>query len=311
MPVIEVENLVKTYDDINAVDGVSFSVEEGEIFGIVGPNGAGKTTTVESVEGLRRPDSGSIQVLGLDPIRDRYEITQRVGAQLQESRLQDKIKVGEALDLYASFYRDPADWHELLDRLGLQDKVDSKYAKLSGGQKQRLAIALALVGSPEIAILDELTTGLDPQARRSTWDTIEEIRTAGVTVVLVTHFMEEAERLCDRIMVINRGHVVAIDSPSGLIAEIGSEQRLTFRPSEPIDNNEVLANLPEVTTIDRSGSHVVITGTSNVVQAVTALLAGLGVVAKELRVDQTSLEDAYLELTSGTHDSDGTEPGAT
>ena len=307
MPIVEVVSLVKTYDDVDVVDGVSFSVEEGEIFGIVGPNGAGKTTTVECVEGLRRPDSGSIQVLGLDPIRDRYEITQRLGAQLQESRLQDKIKVGEALDLYASFYRDPADWHELLDRLGLQDKVDSKYAKLSGGQKQRLAIALALVGSPEIAILDELTTGLDPQARRSTWDTIEEIRTAGVTVVLVTHFMEEAERLCDRIMVIDRGRVVALDSPSGLIAEIGSEQRLTFRPSEPIDD-EVFANLPDVTTIDRSGPHVVITGSSNVVQAVTALLAGLGVVAEELRVEQTSLEDAYLELTSGTRDSDESDP---
>jgi len=307
VPIVEVVGLVKTYDDVDVVDGVSFSVEEGEIFGIVGPNGAGKTTTVECVEGLRRPDSGSIQVLGLDPIRDRYEITQRLGAQLQESRLQDKIKVGEALDLYASFYRDPADWHELLDRLGLQDKVDSKYAKLSGGQKQRLAIALALVGSPEIAILDELTTGLDPQARRSTWDTIEEIRTAGVTVVLVTHFMEEAERLCDRIMVIDRGRVVALDSPSGLIAEIGSEQRLTFRPSEPIDD-EVFANLPDVTTIDRSGPHVVITGTSNVVQAVTALLAGLGVVAEELRVEQTSLEDAYLELTSGTRDSDESDP---
>ena len=309
MPIIEVANLVKTYDDVDVVDGVSFSVEEGEIFGIVGPNGAGKTTTVECVEGLRRPDSGAIQVLGLDPIRDRYEVTQRLGAQLQESRLQDKIKVGEALELYASFYRDPADWHELLDRLGLQGKVDSKYAKLSGGQKQRLAIALALVGSPEIAILDELTTGLDPQARRSTWDTIEEIRAAGVTVVLVTHFMEEAERLCDRIMVIDRGRVVALDSPSGLIRKIGSEQRLTFRPSEPIDD-EVFANLPDVTTVGHSGSHVVITGTSNVVQAVTALLAGLGVVAEELRVEQTSLEDAYLELTSGTADPDKTEPEA-
>jgi len=307
VPIIEVANLVKTYDDVDVVDGVSFSVEEGEIFGIVGPNGAGKTTTVECVEGLRRPDSGSIQVLGLDPIRDRYEVTQRLGAQLQESRLQDKIKVGEALDLYASFYRDPADWHDLLDRLGLQDKVDSKYAKLSGGQKQRLAIALALVGSPELAILDELTTGLDPQARRSTWDTIEEIRTGGVTVVLVTHFMEEAERLCDRIMVIDHGRVVAIDSPSGLIREIGSEQSLTFRPSKPIDD-QVFTSLPDVTTIGHSGSHVVITGTSNVVQAVTALLAGLDIIAEELRVDQTSLEDAYLELTSGTRDSDESDP---
>ena len=309
MSIIEVASLVKTYDEVDVVDGVSFSVEEGEIFGIVGPNGAGKTTTVECVEGLRRPDDGSIQVLGLDPIRDRYEVTQRLGAQLQESRLQDKIKVGEALDLYASFYRDPADWHELLDRLGLQDKVNSKYAKLSGGQKQRLAIALALIGSPEIAILDELTTGLDPQARRSTWDTIEEIRAAGVTVVLVTHFMEEAERLCDRIMVIDRGRVVALDSPSGLIRKIGSEQRLTFRPSEPIDD-EVFANLTDVTSVSHSGGHVVITGTGNVVLAVTGLLADRQIVAEELRVEQTSLEDAYLELTSGTGDPDSTEPEA-
>jgi ABC-2 type transport system ATP-binding protein len=309
VPVIEVENLVKTYDGVNVVDAVSFSVGEGEIFGIVGPNGAGKTTTVECVEGLRRPDGGSIQVLGLDPIRDRYEITERVGAQLQESRLQDKITVGEALDLYASFYSDPADWRELLDRFGLLDKVDTRYAKLSGGQKQRLAIALALVGSPDIAILDELTTGLDPQARRSTWDTIEEIRAGGVTVVLVTHFMEEAERLCDRIMVIDHGRVVAIDSPSGLIREIGSEQRLTFRPSGPIDD-DVFADLPEVTSVGRNGPLVVITGTGNVVLAVTALLADRQIVAEELRVGQTSLEDAYLELTSGTGNSDETEPEA-
>jgi ABC-2 type transport system ATP-binding protein len=308
VPLIEVADLVKTYDNTNVVDRVTFSVEEGEIFGIVGPNGAGKTTTVECVEGLRRPDGGSIRVLGLDPIRDRYEITQRLGAQLQESRLQDKITVGEALDLYASFYRNPADWHELLDRLGLPGKVDSKYSKLSGGQKQRLAIALALVGSPEIAILDELTTGLDPQARRSTWDTIEEIRRGGVTVVLVTHFMDEAERLCDRVMVIDRGRVVAIDSPAGLIRRIGSEQRLTFRPSKPIDDG-VLENLPDVTTINRRGSDVVISGTGNVVQAVTARLADSGVIAEGLRVEQTSLEDAYLELTSGDADTAESEAG--
>jgi ABC-2 type transport system ATP-binding protein len=302
VPIIEVANLVKTYDGVNVVDGVSFSVEEGEIFGIVGPNGAGKTTTVECVEGLRRPDDGSIRVLGLDPIQDRYEITERVGAQLQESRLQDKIKVREALELYSSFYRDPADWRELLDRLGLQDKVDARYAKLSGGQKQRLAIALALVGSPEIAVLDELTTGLDPQARRSMWDTIEEVKRGGVTVVLVTHFMEEAERLCDRIMVVDHGRVVAIDSPSGLIRRVGSEQRLTFRPSEPIDD-EAFANLPGIATVAHSGSRVIITGTGNVVHSVTALLADREIVPEDLRVEQTSLEDAYLELTSRSNGS--------
>ena len=297
MAVIEVEGLVKKYDGVNVVDGVSFMVEEGEIFGIVGPNGAGKTTIVESVEGLRRPDEGSIRVLDLDPIRDRDEITERLGAQLQESRLQDKIRVGEVLDLYASFYRDPADWRELADRFGLEGKVRSKYSDLSGGQKQRLSIALALVGSPEVAILDELTTGLDPEARRSTWDTIEEIRTGGVTVVLVTHFMDEAERLCDRIMVIDQGRMVAIDTPSGLIRRTGSEQTLRFRPSVPIDD-EVLAGLPEVVTVGRNRSQIVITGTGNVVQAVSSLLANRGVTAEDLRVDQTSLEDAYLELTN-------------
>jgi ABC-2 type transport system ATP-binding protein len=296
MPVIEVENLVKTYDAVRVVDHVSFSVDEGEIFGIVGPNGAGKTTTVESVEGLRTPDDGTIRVLGLDPIRDRYEITERLGAQLQESRLQDKIRVGEVLDLYASFYRSPADWRELVERLGLEGKVDAKYADLSGGQKQRLSVALALVGSPEIAVLDELTTGLDPQARRSTWDTIDQIRDRGVTVVLVTHFMEEAERLCDRIMVIDRGRVVAIDSASGLIEQVGNEQRLRFRPSTPIEAR-LLLDLPEVVAVEESGQHVVVTGTGNVVHAVTALLAQRNVIAGDLRIEQMSLEDAYLALT--------------
>ena len=306
MPVIEVENLVKTYEGINVVDGVSFNVEDGEIFGIVGPNGAGKTTTVESVEGLRRPDGGSIRVLGLDPMRDRYQITQQLGAQLQESRLQDKIRVGEALQLYASFYEKPADWRSLLGRLGLQDKVDAKYSSLSGGQKQRLAVALALVGSPEIAILDELTTGLDPAARRSVWGNIEEIRDNGVTVVLVTHFMEEAERLCDRIMVVDKGRVVAIDTPSGLVRQMGSEQRLRFRPSVPIDD-EVFTNLPEVVSVEHTGSQVVITGTGNVVHAVTSLLAQRRVIAEELRIEQSNLEDAYLALTGNSADSAVTE----
>jgi ABC-2 type transport system ATP-binding protein len=297
MPVIEVANLVKTYDGTNVVDDVSFSVDEGEIFGIVGPNGAGKTTAVESIEGLRRPDGGSIRVLGLDPTRDRYEVTQRVGVQLQESRLQDKLRVGEALELYASFYSNPADWRDLLDRLGLQRKVDTKYSDLSGGQKQRLAVALALVGSPEVAILDELTTGLDPQARRSVWENIEQIRDAGVTVVLVTHFMEEADRLCDRIMVVDQGRVVAIDTPTGLVDRVGSEQRLRFRPSVPIDDAD-LAALSEVTTVTHSGPQVIICGTGNVVHAVTSLLAQRRVIAQELRIEQNNLEDAYLALTA-------------
>ncbi|MDJ0664575.1 MAG: ABC transporter ATP-binding protein [Acidimicrobiia bacterium] len=296
MAVIEVENLIKNYGGTNVVDGISFGVEAGEIFGIVGPNGAGKTTTVESVSGLRVPDGGSISVLGLDPQRDHYEVAQRVGVQLQESRLQDKIRVHEALELYASFYDTPADWGSLLDRLGLEGKANAGYSSLSGGQKQRLAIALALIGTPEIAILDELTTGLDPQARRDVWGTIEQIRDSGVTVVLVTHFMEEAERLCDRIMVVDQGRVLALDTPSGLIKRIGAGQVIRFRPSAEVADSELSA-LPGVEGVLRKGEMVEIAGTDDAVHAVTSFLAQRQIIAHELRIEQNSLEDAYLALT--------------
>lgn len=298
MPVIEVRDLVKTYDGRDVVDGVSFSVEEGEIFGIVGPNGAGKTTTVESIVGLRAPDAGHIDVLGLDPIADHYAVSRVVGMQLQESRLQDKIRVDEAIRVYASFYPQPRDWRSLLETLGLADKERARYKDLSGGQKQRLSVALALIGAPRIAILDELTTGLDPKARRSTWDTIEAIRDDGVTVVLVTHFMEEAERLCDRIMVIDHGRVAAIDTPTGLIEHVGGDQVLRFRPSQPIVDRE-FEDLADVDGIVHHGPYVVVNGHGNVVHSVTALLAQRRIIAHELRVDQASLEDAYLEITEG------------
>src|SRR5262245_38455192 len=214
MNVIEVIDLSKRYGDRVAVDGVSFAVEEGEIFGILGPNGAGKTTTVESIAGLRTPDSGTIRVLGLDPRTDRDQLRQRVGVQLQESQLPDTITVREALELFASFYPKPVDPDRLIDELGLTEKRNTQYKRLSGGQKQRLSIALALVGDPKVAILDELTTGLDPQARRDTWQLIEDIRARGVTIILVTHFMEEAEHLADRLAVIDEGRLVAIGTPS-------------------------------------------------------------------------------------------------
>ena len=228
MSVIEVEDLVKSYDQNPVVDGISFTVEAGEIFAILGPNGAGKTTTVESISGLRRPDSGRIEVLGLDPLRDVTALRERLGVQLQESQLPDRIKVWEAMDLYASFYRAPTDWRTLLEPLGLDGKRDTKYSKLSGGQKQRLSVALALVGNPEVAILDELTTGLDPQARRDTWGVVEGLRQRGVTIVLVTHFMEEAERLADRVALIDSGRLVALDTPAGLVARASAEQRIRF-----------------------------------------------------------------------------------
>lgn len=217
MPVIEVRDLHKRYGDTVAVDDVSFSVNQGEIFGILGPNGAGKTTSVECVAGLRTADRGTVSVLGLDSRRDRHELRQRLGMQLQRSALPEKLKVAEALELYASFYRHPADRAELLDVLGLSGKRDTAFKKLSGGQQQRLSIALALVGNPEIAVLDELTTGLDPHARREVWRMIQGIRERGVTVLLVTHFMDEAERLCDRVAVIDAGRVVATDTPAGLV----------------------------------------------------------------------------------------------
>ncbi len=295
-PIIEVSSLRKRYGNQVAVEDVSFAVEQGEIFGIVGPNGAGKTTTVECIEGLRKPDGGSVRVLGLDPERDGPELRQRVGAQLQETELPEKLKVWEALDLYASFYRRPADWRRLLERLDLADKRNAPFGKLSGGQKQRLSIALALVGSPEVAILDELTTGLDPHARRETWDLIEGVRERGVTVVLVTHFMEEAERLCDRIAVVDSGRVVAIDTPSGLVHRVQSEQRLRFRVSAELDDR-LLTALPEVREITRNGPQIVVTGSGNLLNSVITVLARHEIVATDLRVEQASLDDAFVALT--------------
>lgn len=293
MKVIEVSNLRKQYRDQLAVDDVSFTVEEGEIFGVLGPNGAGKTTTVECVAGLRVPDSGTVSVLGG---LHRTELKEQLGVQLQSSTLPEKLKVWEALDLYASFYRNPADWVELLERVGLAGKRDTPYGKLSGGQQQRLSIALALIGNPRVAILDELTTGLDPQARRDTWELIERIREDGVTILLVTHFMEEAERLCDRLALIDSGRVVAMDSPSGLIAKVGGRQTVRFRPSGPLDDSRLEA-LPEVTGVSRSGEQVAVTGTGNLLLAVTTVLSAAGVVPTDLRVEQATLDDAFLSLT--------------
>jgi ABC-2 type transport system ATP-binding protein len=296
MPVIEATSLHKRYGETVAVADVSFDVEAGEIFGVLGPNGAGKTTTVECVAGLRVPDGGGVSVLGLDPRRDAARLRQLVGVQLQESQLPDRLRVAEALELYASFYRDPADPAQLIDELGLDGKRNTAYEKLSGGQKQRLSVALALVGNPRIAILDELTTGLDPQARRDTWDLIERVRDRGVTILLVTHFMEEAERLCDRLAVIDKGRVVALDSPAGLVSAVAPEQRVRFRPSAPFDDR-LLTDLPQVTAVTRSGSQVVATGTGEVLHAVTSVLARHQIVAADLRLEQATLDDAFVELT--------------
>ncbi|MFG1808013.1 ABC transporter ATP-binding protein [Streptomyces sp. NPDC049040] len=300
MKVIEVEHLHKRYGDDIAVHDVSFSVGEGEVFGILGPNGAGKTTTVECLSGLRPADGGRVRVLGLDPRSERAAVRRQLGVQLQESGLPDRLRVREALELFASFHADPADIPELLDRLGLSDKSAARHKSLSGGQKQRLAIALAVVGRPRVVVLDELTTGLDPHARRATWDLVEQIRDQGATVVLVTHFMEEAERLCDRVALIDAGRIVAVDTPAGLAGRAGQEQRMRFRPSAPLDEAELRA-LPEVTTLARHGGQVELTGTGDLVGAVTSLLARRRIIAADLRVDQATLDDAFVALTGGAH----------
>ncbi|MEN3361720.1 MAG: type transport system ATP-binding protein [Mycobacteriales bacterium] len=296
MGVIDVRDLRKRYGRRQALDGVSFEVNAGEIFGIVGPNGAGKTTAVECLAGLRQPDSGDIRVLGLDPRADRAQIRQRVGVQLQETQLADQIKVWEALDLYASFYPRPRDWRELLTQWGLADHRDAKFSTLSGGQKQRLFIALALVGNPEVAFLDELTTGLDPQARRATWKLVKQMRASGVTVVLVSHFMDEVEELCDRVAIFDSGRIVATDTPAGLVAAAAIEQRMRFRPMAPLDEAS-LSGLPGVRAVSRSDDQVVVTGTGDFAGAVTGALARQQVLVANLRIDQHTLDDAYLALT--------------
>jgi ABC-2 type transport system ATP-binding protein len=296
MTVIEVSNLHKAYRGKVAVQDVSFAVAEGEIFGVLGPNGAGKTTTVECAAGLRVPDGGTIRVLGLDPRRDAQKLHTQVGVQLQESQLPERLKVWEALHLYASFYPAPLDWEQLIDDWGLAEKRDTPYGKLSGGQKQRLFITLALVGNPRVVFLDELTTGLDPQARRETWELIERLRHSGVTVVLVTHFMEEAERLCDRLAVIDNGTVVALDSPAGLVSKVDNRQRMSFRVAGPFDER-LLAGIPEVGKVAHEGSHIVVTGHGELLYAVTSVLARNQIVLANLRVEQANLDDAFVALT--------------
>jgi len=294
-PVVTVENLVKRYGDFVAVNRVSFSVRKGEIFGIIGPNGAGKTTTVECISGLRVPDSGLIRVCGLSPQKDRNQIREFVGVQLQQSALPPRLTVGEAVELFASFYPDPLNPDELLDSLGIKHLKDAQFRKLSGGEKQRLSIALALVGNPRIAILDELTTGLDPEARRETWALIERIRDRGVTVILVTHFMDEAERLCDHLALIDHGVVRALDTPEA-IAMRASVSRVRFVPSTPVDD-ATLYVIPGVEAIERKDRYVTVTGTGDLGTIVIESLAKIGVRVSELEARGGNLDDAFVKLT--------------
>jgi ABC-2 type transport system ATP-binding protein len=297
--VVKVEDLRKTYGKTVAVDNISLEVYEGEIFGMVGPNGAGKTTTIECAEGLRQLDKGSIEVLGLDPKRDSHSLRERTGVQLQTSALQDRIKVWEALDLYASFYPKSVDWESLLGRLGLADKRNDYFDKLSGGQKQRVFVALALVNDPEVVFLDELTTGLDPRARHSIWDLIRDIQKNGKTVILTTHFMEEAERLCDRVAIVDHGRIVAIDSPENLIQSLGAENRILFNVESSTERpTEKLKGIVGVKKIEQIGDRVVVYGTgSELAGKVVTALTSKGIRFSNLRTEQPNLEDVFLNLT--------------
>ncbi len=298
--IVLVEGLRKTYGRMVAVDGISFEVGEGEIFGMVGPNGAGKTTTIECLEGLRKPDSGTVQVLGVNPQLAGQTLCLRIGMQLQQSNLPDRMKVWEALDLYASFYPRAVDWEELLARLGLDEKRNTPFSKLSGGQKQRLFIALALLPDPQLVFLDELTTGLDPQARRAIWDLVRDVRARGKTIILSTHFMEEAEKLCDRIAILDHGKIVALDTPANLIHSLGSEERVVFSVdgSIPIDFERSLSG---AVRLEVQGGQVIVHATNGrkvpLVTAVVNQLSVLGVQFHDLRTEQPDLEDVFLSLT--------------
>lgn len=298
--IVQVDGLRKVYGSTVAVEDVSFEVREGEIFGMVGPNGAGKTTTIECLEGLRKPDQGMVRVLGMDPQRDGRILRERTGTQLQQSNLPERMRVWEALDLYASFYTKAADWKVLLAQLGLEEKRNAPFAKLSGGQKQRLFIALALLPDPQLVFLDELTTGLDPQARHAIWDLVRDLRAKGKTVLLTTHFMEEAERLCDRVAILDHGRIVALDTPAALIRALGAEERVVFNLDGKLPAG-FETGLSGGARLEVKGDKVIVHGANgskgSLVSEVVSLLTSQGVRFRDLRTEQPNLEDVFLSLT--------------
>jgi ABC-2 type transport system ATP-binding protein len=297
-PVIQVSGVRKTYGATVAVDEVSFDVNEGEIFGLIGPNGAGKTTTMECIEGLRTPDRGAISVLGLDPFRQVYKLQDRIGVQLQQAQLQKRIKVWEAVDLWASLYKKKAlDGESLLQQLGLTDKREAWFMNLSGGQKQRLFIALALINDPELVFLDELTTGLDPQSRRAIWELVRGIRERGKTVFLTTHLMEEAERLCDRVAIIEHGRIIDIDSPERLVDRHCPERTVVLATDDPIAEERFRA-IPGVEEVIRTELRITIRGRGDdLVTEVIHCLSENRIRVRDFRTILPSLEDVFLKLT--------------
>jgi ABC-2 type transport system ATP-binding protein len=293
--VIDISNLRKTYRSTVAIDDVSFQVIDGEIFGLLGPNGAGKTTTVECLQGLRRQDSGTIRVLGLDPTADAQTLKKQIGSQLQESALPDRIKVWEALDLFASTSAGSVNWSTLIEQWGLKENRNAAFGTLSGGQRQRLLIALALVNDPKVVFLDEMTTGLDPAARRVTWGLIKAIRDRGTTVILVTHFMDEAENLCDRIAIMNNGKIAAMDTPQNLINHYGNIIKVIF--STDRTDIDWLKTVPHVHSFSRHGQKIEVEGDGPVLALVASELVKHGIMPLDLRKEQPSLEDVFLKIT--------------
>lgn len=297
-PVIQVSGVRKTYGSTVAVDEVSFDVHDGEIFGLIGPNGAGKTTTMECIEGLRKPDRGEISVLGLNPFREVYKLQERIGVQLQQAQLQKRIKVWEAVDLWASLYRKKTvDANHLLEQLGLAEKRNAWFMTLSGGQKQRLFIALALINDPEVVFLDELTTGLDPQSRRAIWELVRGIRARGKTVFLTTHLMEEAERLCDRVAIIEHGRVIDIDTPQNLVNRHCPERSVVLATDDPHATERFRA-IPRVEAVSSNGSHLTIRGRGDdLVTAVIHCLSENRIRVTDFRTILPNLEDVFIKLT--------------
>ena len=299
-PVVRVAGIRKAYGRTVAVDGISFDVHAGEIFGLIGPNGAGKTTTMECVEGLRAPDAGEISVLGLSPTRDIYRLQARIGVQLQEAQLQKRIKVHEAVHLWASLYPSAVDPDRLIEQLGLTDKRHAWFMTLSGGQKQRLFIALALINDPELVFLDELTTGLDPQARRAIWELVRGIRHRGKTVFLTTHLMEEAERLCDRVAIIDHGRIIDVGAPAELVRRHCPE-RTVIIGTDDASAAERFRALTQVSSVDNEGPHLVVRGRGDdLVTRVIQSVAAHGIAVTDFRTEVPTLEDVFLKLTGHT-----------
>lgn len=293
---VDVKNLSIRYGDIKAVDDVSFFVDKGEIFGIIGPNGAGKTSTIECIEGLRTPESGSVSVMGLDPQKDRQKLYNVIGVQLQETSFQEKIKVWELCRLFSAMYEEPRDYNELLERFGLGDKKKAKVVKLSGGQRQKLSIILSLIGNPQILFLDELTTGLDPEARRTMWGLIKSLRDEGITIIMTTHFMDEAEYLCDRIAIMIKGKINALDTNANLKKMYGAQEKVSF--NSDINDLGGLKEIEGVSDVQKNNGQISVFGTGkNFLGDVVLYLQQHGIEYDGLTADKSSLEDVFLKAT--------------